>query len=527
MILRKPFAILIKHFKLIHFIMFGLMAYITYNTNLILTFLNEYMASTLTLITHESYLSLFKTSFFAAIALVFIANTIILVLMAFKKKPKKIYIYNFIAFLYVLIVFIVAKSIIGTLEISLVEIRTLKLVQDLLFAGVLIETVSLAFTAIRATGFDIKSFNFVSDLEELDITEKDDEEFEVNLDVDTDRIKRKVNRGFRYFRYIYIENKYVFSILILVVIAFVCGVVYLNMTVYNKVYKQNAVFQTNEFMISIEDSYLTKYDYRGNVINKDYSFVIVRINIRTIYDVKKILELGKIALNINDHNLYPTTSYMSEFKDLGNYYNKQTLINEFDNYILIYKIPDSYVDDKMIIKYYDNLFNNIKTRLSPINLNNKKGALNFNVGEEIELEDSILNNSNIKINKYEIADVFRSEYNFCLSGNCNVSYEYIKPILNTNYDKTLLKLNGNFNFDEDLKINRISTMYDFIKEFGSVSYTINGVKKVVNNELIEVLPLKSINKKITYLELPKEIELASEIYLHFNVRNREYIYKLR
>lgn len=527
MILRRPFAFLIKHFKLIHFIMFGLMVYIIYNTNLILTFLNEYTASTLTLITHESYLSLFKTSFFVAIAFVFIVNAIILGLMAFKKKPIKIYIYNFVTFLYVLIVFLVAKNIIGSLEISLVELRTLKLVQDLLFASVLIQVIALIFTVVRATGFDIKSFNFVKDLEDLDITENDDEEFEVNLAVDTDVIKRKVNRGFRYFKYIYAENKYVFSILILIVVAFVCGIIYLNMTVYNKVYKENVVFKTNEFMISIEDSYVTKYDYRGNVISNDYSFVIVRVNLRTIYNVKKVLETGKIALNINDHNLYPTTDYTTEFKDLGNYYNKETIENEFSNYILIYKIPDSYVDDKMVIKYYDNLFSDIKTKLSPINLNNKITSLNYNIGEAIEFENSILNNSNIKINSYEIADIFKFEYNFCLNGTCNISHEYIKPVLNTNYDKTLLKLNGNFNLDENLNITKIPNMYEFIKEFGSVSYIINDTKKVVNKELTEVLPLKSINKGIIYLELPKEVEIASEIYLHFNVRNREYIYKLR
>lgn len=527
MILRKPFAILIKHFKLIHFIMFGLMVYITYNTNLILTFLNEYMASTLTLITHESYLNLFKTSFFISIALIFIINSIILGLMAFKKKPIKIYIYNFIAFLYVFIVFLVAKNIIGSLEISLIEIRTLKLVQDLLFAAVLIESVSLIFTVVRATGFDIKSFNFVKDLEELDITEKDDEEFEVNLDVDTDVLKRKINRGFRYFKYIYAENKYVFSILILILVALICGLIYLNMTVYNKVYKEKAIFKTSEFMISIEDSYVTKSDYRENIINKDYSFVVARIKVRTIYDVKKVLETGKIALNINDHNLYPITDYMTEFKDLGNYYNKQYIENKFSNYILIYKIPNSYVNDKMTIKYYDSFLNNIKTRLSPINLNDKKDELVYNVGESIEFENSILNNSNIKINSYEISNNFKSEYNFCLNGTCNVSYEYIKPILNTNYEKTLLKLTGNFNLDETLNITKIANMYEFIKEFGSVSYVIDGTRKIISSELIEVLPIKSTNREITYLELPKEIENSSEIYLHFNVRNREYVYKLR
>lgn len=527
MILRRPFAFLIKHFKLIHFIMLGLMIYITYNTNLILTFLNEYMASTLTLITHETYLSLFKTSIFVSIAFVFVVNTIILILMAFKRKPVKVYIYNFITFLYVLIVFLIARNIVGSLEISLVEIRTLKLIQDLLFGAVIIEAIALIFTAIRATGFDIKSFNFVSDLEELNITDRDSEEFEVNLDVDTDNIKRKLNRGFRYFKYIYIENKYVFGVLILILVSITCGIIYLNMTVYNKTYKENELFRTSEFIFSVEDSYVTRYDYRGNLINEDYSFVIVNVKVSTLANVKKILQTGKIALSINEHNLYPTTEYMSEFKDLGTYYNNQTIEKKFSNYILIYKIPNSYVDDKMIIRYYDNLFNNIKTKLSPVNLNEKTGSLIYNINETIEFGDSILEQSNLTISSYEISNNFKVEYDFCLDNVCNMSYEYLKPQLNTNYDKTLLKIGGNFNIDNTLNISKISSLYQFVKEFGSISYTVNGAKKSYNSELTQVLPTKFINKEFTYLELPKEIENASELYLHFNVRNREYIYKLK
>ena len=527
MILRKPFAMLIRHFKLIHFIMLGLMFYVTYNTTLVFTFLNEYISSTLTLITHETYLTLFNTSTFVAFALIFVINIIVLGLMAFKKKPIKVYIFNLVAYIYILITFIVAKNIISTLEISLIEIRTIKLIQDLLFGALIAEIITLIFASIRATGFDIKSFNFANDLEEFEIAEEDNEEFEVDLDIDTDDLKRKTNRGFRYFRYIYVENKYVFSVLILVIISFVCGLIYLNMTVYNRTYKENISFQTSEFILNIENSYITKYDYRGNLIDENYSFVVIKMKMRTLGNIKKVFKTGKFALNINDHNLYPTKDYMTEFKDLGKYYDNNDISNEFKTYILIYKIPNSYEDDKMLVKYYDNFFKSVKAKISPINLNKKYNAENYNVVETIELENSVLKDSNIKISSYEISNNFKAEYEFCLRGNCKPSYEYIKPVLNTNYDKTLLKLEGEFNLDDELSMLKIPNLYEFIKEFGSVSYVINGSKKTFKEQMLEVLPTKFINKKITYLELPREIENASEIYLHFNVRNREYIYKLR
>ena len=51
--------------------------------------------------------------------------------------------------------------------------------------------ISIVMYAFRATGFDIKKFDFAKDLEELDIETKDNEEFEVNLELETDKYQRK------------------------------------------------------------------------------------------------------------------------------------------------------------------------------------------------------------------------------------------------------------------------------------------------------------------------------------------------
>ena len=45
MILRKPYAFLIRHFKLIHLILTVLLAYILYKTNKLLSFFNQYLSS--------------------------------------------------------------------------------------------------------------------------------------------------------------------------------------------------------------------------------------------------------------------------------------------------------------------------------------------------------------------------------------------------------------------------------------------------------------------------------------------------
>ena len=43
MVFRRPYAFLIKHFRLIHIILFILFAYITFKANNILTFFKDYI----------------------------------------------------------------------------------------------------------------------------------------------------------------------------------------------------------------------------------------------------------------------------------------------------------------------------------------------------------------------------------------------------------------------------------------------------------------------------------------------------
>jgi len=45
MILRRPYAFLIKYFRLIHLVLFGLFGYVTYKANNILSFFKDYISN--------------------------------------------------------------------------------------------------------------------------------------------------------------------------------------------------------------------------------------------------------------------------------------------------------------------------------------------------------------------------------------------------------------------------------------------------------------------------------------------------
>lgn len=526
MILRRPFAFFIKHFKMFHFIMLCFMLYIAYISNSVLSFFNEYLNSTMILIDHNVLITLFPKYMYLSILLIFVITFIILGLMVFKRKPIKFYIFNIFSYIFTTIVLISASNMLSGLEISLVEVRTLKLMQDFILMSILLQGISCLFVGIRASGFNIKKFDFAKDLAELNIEEKDSEEFEINLSLETDRYFRKLKKTGRYIKYIYVENKYMLTIIGAFLFAIICIIIYLNQNIYNKTYSENQMLSTNEFYFSVTQSYITNTDYRGNVVDSNYSFVITKIKLKTFSNFDKILSTGKIALNVNDRNIYATTQYKTEFSDLGVYYNEEPINNSFSEYILIFKIPNSYIDDNMKIYFFDNNLKTIAINISPINLEKDFVTKKCIVGDTIAFENSLLKESTILLDSVSIDSKFIVNYNMCLQNNeCILSSEVIKPNLNTNYDKVLIRMKGSYKIDESISMN-ISKPFTIIEKFGSIYYYIDNNEYIIKN-LTEVLSNKVSDSSTIYLEAPEDIINADRIDLKIKIRNRIYIYNLK
>lgn len=526
MILRRPFAFLIKHFKMFHFIMLLFMVYVMYSSSAILSFLNEYLNSTLVLINHDVVTTLYSNFLYISIIFIFIITIIILLLLLFKGKPVKYYFFNILAYIFTLVIIIISKNTLSTLEISLLEVKTLKLMQDLILITIIVQTIACIITAIRATGFNIKKFDFAKDLEELDIEEKDNEEFEVNFEFETDKYLRKLKKIFRYIKYIYVENKYLFSIIASLLVGIICIIIYLNQTIYNKIYKEGDTLTTGDFYFNVVETYVTNKDYKGDLIDKDYSFVISKIKIRTLGNKNNVLQTARLGLNVNDHNIYPTTDYKTEFSDLGNYYNNEEISNTFSEYILIYKIPNSYVDAGMKIYYFDTNLKTIKVRISPDKIDNNIKEFYYNIGDVVSLNNSLFKNSSISISNFEFNNSFDNTYSLCISDNCILSHEIIKPVLNTNYDKMLLKISGEYSLDDTLSITKPQKLYYLLEKYGSIIYNLDSKEYVLSN-LTEVIPTKLINKNVTYLEVPTILNEASSIKFRIKIRNMSYVYTLK
>ena len=529
MILRKPYAILIKNFRLIHIVMSFMIGYLAYRTNLIISFINDYMSSSTIKISTDVVNNLYGEILFILITLVIIFTIIIMAVLNFKKKPIKFYIYNIITHIYALVIYIISAAFVNELTHSLVEIRTLKLVSDFATAAFLFQVAALVYVVIRAVGFDIKSFNFKEDLAELEIEEKDNEEFEVNLEVDTDKLKRGARKKLRYAKYIYVENKFFINILIVVFIMVSLIFSLLNVSLYNRTYKDSQTFKTNQFMIQIRDSYITNSDYKGKKLEDGYNLVVVRFSIKRLY--AKSISLSTARFNLlSKNNLFRhVTIYNDELKDFGNTYIKGKIpFDNYANYILVFKVPVNFTQDKMTLIYNDTSNDDIKIEVKPTNLNSKSNVDSKKLTEELKFNGSILENTILKINSYELNNTFKLDYKYCTSKNvCYDSVEYLNVSASDNYSKTLLKLEGSLTFDEILPINKYKSIYKFINEFGSIKYVVDGTTKVISSKIKEVKPKKTTVGDTYFLEVPNTLFNAEKIYLEFNVRNKVYTYALK
>lgn len=525
MILRKPYAFLIKNFKLIHAIITVLSGYLLYRSILIIDFLNNYISVLQISNNSDVVSSLFKILMYIVPVLIIIILFIIMLLMKFKEKPILFYIFNIIVNIGLIVLYVYAKNIIFDMEISIVDIRIVKILRDIFLIAITIQFISLILSFIRATGFDIKKFDFVHDLQELDIKAEDSEEFELNVTFNSNKFRRKINKYARYLKYFYRENQFLVNASLGVIFSIVCGVIIYSNTVSNKTYNQGVAISNGNVNFKITDVYKTTKNYKNTVIDNNNTYVIVGINLQTPYTSETYFKTGSIALVLGTHYYYPVNSYNDIMSDFGVPYTKQKLSNTFTPYVLIYQIPNSINNYKMHLEYTNTKKNKIK--IKPINLDESRKPINYILGDTIDLKDSILKNGSLTIKSYDIKQKYALNYNYCITDNdCINSIEYIVPSVSGNYDKAILKLTGNISYDDNSHISS-KNLYKFINLYGNITYKLGDQLK--NNKVIlnNIVPSDVKINNDYYIEVDKEILDANEIYLNLNIRNMKYVYKIK
>ena len=147
MILRKPYAFLVKHFKLIHVLLTLVIAFLVYRTNIILNFLNQYIASNQTSPIDNLTNTMFNIWMFIFPFFIIVLSLIIISLMYVKKKPIFLYIFNIVLAVAILVFYNLAYSMFTEMEAILLEIRSVRLFRDFVIILEIFQCASLIFVS--------------------------------------------------------------------------------------------------------------------------------------------------------------------------------------------------------------------------------------------------------------------------------------------------------------------------------------------------------------------------------------------
>lgn len=348
MILRRPYAFLIKHFRIIHLILLGLCSYLTIKAYNIMNFFKEYINVKGNIeIISSNYVSFYMV---ISIILIIAISVIIYLLMRFKKKPRLLYIIAIVISLISGILFIYLYGNIKELETTIMPGKTIRLLRDISrfnYWGLLIISIPML---VRGLGFDIKKFNFTSDIADLKLDEKDNEEVEINVDLTSDGIKRSGNKIKRELSYYYTENKLIINIILIITALILILVFPFNKHVVNRNLHEGETLNTSYFNLKINNSYISE----RKRISRNNSYVILDIEIKGKVD-KYSLKLDNFVLETENNEYIPSLKYYLYFTDIGTGYKKEYLdTKEYNKYILIYNISNKDKDSNLNLKYLEN-----------------------------------------------------------------------------------------------------------------------------------------------------------------------------
>ena len=503
MVFKKPYAFLIKYFKVIHLVLTFFSIYLIIRVNSIMGFFNNFIGNSVNKLDAVNYIS---NWYILVIILSILICLIIFVLMKYKKKPSLLYVILIAIYLAIGLVLGYANGGLEAIYSSILSMKDLLLYRDIFKILLLFQYISFVFILVRALGFDIKKFNFDSDKEGFEIVEEDDEEIEITLK-DTNKYERKIRRRLRELRYYYFENKlYIDTILIIVGVVFLSGF-FVQKKFINKVYSENEYFSTDYFTLAVTNSYVSNKSYDNKKItDTDTSFVIVRLNVRNNNEIRE-LNNGQLLLYIGNNTYTSKLMYAKNFSDLGDVYTGSKISGQ-RTYIFIFNVENAYLKEDMYFVYG----NDKKVRLKPLDLDVVNEDFTYKLGEAIDLSNSLVGNGIFNIKSYEFGEKFNYSYTYEVMGQAYEGNITIKSV-----NKTILHMVIESNYISEFDDYALLDTYGVLRyKIGDVEYSSNFENKTPG----------SYNEGL-YLSVNKEVEQADSIWFDIILRNKHYIYKIK
>lgn len=504
MIIRKPYAFLIKYFKLIHIILFFFILYLVFKTrNLYIFFRNFLLTGTYT---YTENMAFSYINIVMILMTIFLIAMLLLIFFLMKKKEKKVLYYlmatifyfaSFVLFLYFITVF-------NKLEFSSYSNQSLVLFRDLSMVLYYLNYFFLVIAFIRGFGFNIKKFNFEKDLKELEISDEDREEIEVGSSIDYENVGNFFRKRKRNFKYYVQENSFILIVFLIIGILISTTGILLSKLVVNKVYKIGEVITIGDINYTVNNGYIITKDISGKTIKDGNYYLIVDLSLLNNSSNYLKLDMNNTRIKVDEKYYYPKTNAGSVFEEFGKVYKTQTLSNNKDyDYILVFEINKNIenvvlelyqgkrVVDGEVILYYKE----VDLKLDQLE---DKDLGTWTLNDEINLDKTYYKRGTFKIIKYELLDIEKFTYKKCLNEtNC---LDYNKDIVPASSSK-LLKIEYSLSLDKDI--------FNYLH--------IDGFE----NEKIKNVTPNNYYENTVLLEIPKSV-VNDNMTLLFSIRGTKF-----
>lgn len=533
MILKKPYAFLIKYFRIIHIFLAIPMIYLLLRTGDIVQFFSEYInANYFTSISNiaSTYINYFM---YLSVIFILIAGIFIYFLMKEKEKSTKYYYLLIIFYVMVFVLIGITHGILNNMEMKTMEATAARAYRDISYLFYLPQFIFVAFALFRGVGFDIKKFNFETDLQELEITDYDAEEFEFNINIDEYKWKRNFRRLIRELKYYIQENRFIFSILCAIGTIIIGTFIYLNFEVYHKTYKQTQILNHNNLNIKVQESMVTNRDYSGKVFKDDKYYLVLKLNINNKGKENQTLDYNSFFIELEDRRIYPILDRASYFLDYGLAIRQDTILknNSENNYVLAYELQPKEVTQEYTLKILEQIAYHIgdiapkyKTvSLKPYQAIDIKIKKDLKLGKIATFEETNIGYSSLQLENYQITSHYTYQYNQCYEKEkCRLINEKVST---NKGNTTLMVLEGEYIIDSTTDYyNSARTNRLFPEHFLSIEYsTFDGSLKQA--ETLNITPQTYQHGII--LETTNEILNSSKINLLVTIRDQRYIIHLK
>ena len=511
MILRKPYAFLIKYFKLIHIALFIMCGYLLFQLRAIYVFFQEYVRNDVYTYMENIASNYISTPMIIVTILILLSAVAIFYLMKEKEKPVLFYRFLILYSAIIIIGLVVYYNFYSSLEFELHDRAVISIYRDIIGIIYYIMFFFIGFTFVRGFGFDIKKFSFDKDLKVLNISETDNEEVEVALDIDKENIVNALRREKRLAVYYLKENAFLLSIILFVILSISGFFIYRHFFVENVVYKQGDTVIANNIEYLINNSYYINKDKNNNDLGAMY--VVIDFSLFNRNEKNSEIDLSKTRLTIDNKHYYPLINRYESFSDIGIGYINQVIKPQilYDNYILAFKLDNKFNENDIYLEVYDNeIYRNDELRikyqkilLDPSSFIESDNST-YELNSLVSLNDSFLQKGSLKVINYEINNNFIHNYKEC---NNDVCVDY-KKIIQSSRNYPIIKFEFEFN---EISLEKIN-------DYFSLEYDNSGT---INQTSLNFL---YHDEKTAYYELNKDIKDNKLTSLIINIRGS--IYKI-